>query len=161
VYGGVFAYALVREHERTAAPVTAALGGGGALLLLLVLRRADADLLVWPLGLLGVGYAVAIAVRGSGLDEGAPFVAAGLLLCGELAAWSMDERFGIRADRAVVVARAVGVGALVFAGLAVAALVVALSATSAGGGLAWTVLGSIAAVGVVALGVAVARRAEA
>jgi len=161
VYGGVFAYALVREHERTAAPVTAALGGVGALLLLLVLRRADADLLVWPLGLLGVGYAVAIAVRGSGLDEGAPFVAAGLLLCGELAAWSMDERFGIRADRAVVVARAVGVGALVFAGLAVAALVVALSATSAGGGLAWTVLGSIAAVGVVALGVAVARRAEA
>ena len=60
-----------------------------------------------------------------------------------------------------MIARAVGVGALVLRGLAVAALVVALSATSAGGGLAWTVLGSIAAVAVVALGVAVARRAEA
>ena len=67
-YAGVFAYALAREHERTAAPVTAALGGLGALLLLLVLRRADADLLPWPLGLLGV--ALCRRDRGARLRRG-------------------------------------------------------------------------------------------
>jgi len=154
----VFAYALAREHQRLAAPATGALGGLGALLLLLVLRRSDADLLPWPLGLLAVAYAVAIVVHGSGVDEGAPLAAAGLFLCGELAAWSMDERFAIAAERAVVVGRAVGIGLLALAGLAVSALVIALAATPVGGGLAWTVLGSVAAVGAVALGVALARR---
>ena len=160
-YGGVFAYAVEREHERLAAPATIALGGIGALMLLGVLHRAEVELLVWPLGLLAAAYGVAIAVHGSGVDEGAPLVAVGLFLCGELAAWSLDERFAIPAERAVVLGRATALGLLALAGLGAAALVVALAATSAGGGLAWTTVGAAAAVGVVALGVALARRAEA
>jgi uncharacterized membrane protein YidH (DUF202 family) len=157
-YGGVFAYALVHEHERLVAPATGALGGLGALMLLWLLWRAEVDLVVWPLGLLGVAYAIALVVRGSGVDEAAPLVAAGLLLCGELASWSVDERFAIAAERALVVRRGVALGVLVLAGLGLSALVVALSGTSAGGGLAWTVLGSLAAVAAVGLGVVLARR---
>ncbi len=79
--------------------------GRGAARCLHSWRRAD-DVLPWALVLAGVAYAVPLFVRGRGVDEGAPLVAAGLLLCGELAAWSFDERWAIRAERAVVLARA-------------------------------------------------------
>ena len=156
----MFAYAVAREHQRLAEPATVALAGIGALMLLAVLRGAEVDLLAWPLGLLAAAYGVAVVVHGAGVDEGAPLVALGIFLCGELASWSMDERFAISAERAVVAGRALALGVLSLAGLGAAALVVALAATSAGGGLAWTVGGSVAAVTAVALGVALARNAE-
>jgi len=84
--------------------------------------------------------------------------APGLLLCGELAAWSVDERLRISAERAVRRARAVALGALAFGSLALAALVVALAAAPAGSGLAWTVLGAAGTVAVVGLAVRLARR---
>ena len=74
-----------------------------------------------------------------------------LLLCAELAAWSLDERWAIAAERAVVVARATALGVLALAGLAVGALVLVLAVVPVGGGLAWTVLGAAAAVLVVAI----------
>jgi hypothetical protein len=43
------------------------------------------------------------------------------------------------------------VGLLVFAGLAAASLVLVVAATSLGSGLAWSVLGSAAALGAIAL----------
>lgn len=156
----MFAYAVVREHQRLAALGIFALAGIGAVLLLAVLRRADVDLLAWPLGLLAAAYGVAVVVHGSGVDEGAPLVALGIFLSGELASWSMDERFAISAEHAVVAGRALALGVLSLAGLGAAALVVALTATSAGGGLAWTIAGSVAAVAAVALGVGLARNAE-
>ena len=159
-YGAVFAYALAREHERAAAPATGALGGLGALMLVWILWRADADLLPWPAGLLAAAYAVSIVVHGRSVDGGAPLVAVGLLLTGELAAWSMDERHRIPAERSIVLGRASALGLLAFSGLAVAGLVVALAGTSAGGGVAWTLAGSVAAVAAVAVGVGLARRAE-
>ena len=66
----------------------------------------------------------------------------------------------IAAERAVVAGRALALGALALAGLGTSALVVALAATSTGGGVAWTTLGAVAAVLAVALAVALARRAE-
>ena len=82
-----------------------------------------------------------------------------LLLCGELAAWSLDERLGNprRAD-AVAWRRGGAVGALALAGLAVATLVVGLSAVPPSHGLGWTVLGAAAAVGAAGTGIWVARR---
>jgi len=123
-----------------------------------LLWRGGIELVVWPLGLLGTAYAIAIVVHGSSVDAAAPLVAAGLLLCGELAAWSLDERFAISAEAAVVAARATGLALLTLAGLGVSALVVALAAAPAGSSLAWTVVGSLAAVAAVGLGVALARR---
>ena len=96
-YAGVVAYASSREP--TLAPVLATIGALGAVFLLFVLVRGHADLLGWALGAGTIAYAVALLVHGSAIDEGAPLVAAGLLLCGELAAWSVDERFHVPVAR--------------------------------------------------------------
>jgi hypothetical protein len=155
-YAGVLAYALVRARAVPQLPV--ALGGIGALLLLLVLARRADDVLPWTLGCLGAAYVTSLVTRGgSGVDEGAPLVAAALLLCGELAAWSLDEQHAFAAERAVVRGRALAVALLVAAGLAAAAIIVALTAAPVGGGLAWTVLGALAAVLVVGTGARLMR----
>lgn len=156
VYAGVLAYVITRSRQ--AAEGTAALGVLGAICLAWGLLRANASFVPWPLAFLGTAYAIALVVRGSGVDDAAPLVAVGLLLCGELAAWSLDERFAIRAERAVVIARAAALGALAFGSLMVAALVIALAASPEGAGLAWTVLGAVSAVAVVGAAVALARR---
>jgi len=104
-------------------PLTAAIGGiGGVLLLFALLRRVD-DVMPWAIVLLGGAYAIPLFVRGHGIDEGAPLVGACLLLCSELAAWSFDERWRIKAERSVVIARGAAVALLVLAGLGASALV--------------------------------------
>jgi hypothetical protein len=155
VYAGEVAYAVTRDTAL--APLTGILGGMGAALLLFTLWRRAGDVLPWALLLAGVAYAVPLFVLGSGVDEGAPLVAGGLLLCGELAAWSCDERWTMRAERTVGLARARAVALLVLGGAAAASLVLALAAAPIGGGLAWTVLGSVAAVAVVGLAARLSR----
>jgi hypothetical protein len=155
VYAGVLAYACARDTD--IAPVTGVIGGLGAVLLLFALLRRVDDAMPWALVLLGGAYAIPLFVRGSAIDEGAPLVAAGLLLCSELAAWSFDERWRIKAERVVVVARGTAVALLVLAGLGASALVVALAAAPIGGGLAWTVLGAAAVVLVVGLATRLSR----
>jgi hypothetical protein len=124
-----------------------------------VLIRRVEDLLGWSLALAGAAYALAIVVHGSGVDEAAPLVGCGLLLCGELATWSLDARWRVAAEPGLVMSRALALAGMALAGLAAAALVLALAATSLGGGLAWTMLGCAAAVLVVALAARLAARA--
>jgi hypothetical protein len=153
----VLAYVLARSNEAIAA--TVGIGVVGALFLLWALVRANVQMIPWAVGLLAVGYVVALVVHGRHLDDAAPLVAVGLFLSAELGSWSIDERFAIPAERAIVAARAFALAALAFASLAVAALAVGLSAAPAGSGLAWTVLGAASAVAVVGAAVALARRA--
>jgi hypothetical protein len=152
----VLAHVLLGSSDALLA--TGPLGMAGALLLVLLLVRARAELVPWPPALLGVAYAVELVIRGAGVDEAAPLVAVGLLLCGELAAWSIAERLPVAVEWPVTRDRAVALGALAFGSLAVAALVVALAAAPAGYGLAWTVVGAGSAVAVVGLAVTLARR---
>ena len=154
-YGGVLAYTLV--YEPPVAGVDAVVGGIGAAFLLIVLVRSTVELLPWALGVLGVAYAIAIATHGSGVDEGAPFVGAGLLLCGELAAWSVDERVRVRAERAVLVGRTTAVAALALTGALAGGLVLSLAAAPLGHGLAWTFLGTAAAVAIMAIATRLGR----
>ena len=134
------------------------IGGIGALVLAVVLVRAVDELLPWALLPLGGAYGIPVVAAGHGVDQGAPLVAAGLLVCGELAAWSLDERWRIAAERVVVRRRAVALGALVLVGLAAATAVVAIADAPPGRGLSWTVVGAVAAVGAVGIGVFAARR---
>lgn len=106
----------------------------------------------------GGTYVAAVAAAGGGADASAPLVAVLLLLSGELAAWSVDERWLIRSEQELVWRRGVALTALAFGGLAVATLVVALSAVQPNHGLAWTVLGAAAAIGAAGTGIWVARR---
>lgn len=151
----MLAYAASREPRL--APLVSGIGAVGAVLLAFVLVRRTDELLPWALILLGSAYTVSLLVHGSSVDGGAPLVAAGLLVCAELAAWSLDERHSIAAERAVVVARAAALGALVAVSTAASGLIVALS-LAPGSGLAWTVLGAAASVLVVGVAVRLARR---
>jgi hypothetical protein len=150
----VLAYAAVREPKL--AGFICGIGAIGAVLLAYALVRKHDELLPWAVILLGIAYTLSLVLHRSVVDGGAPLVAVGLLLCAELAAWSIDEQFSIPAERAVVLARASALAALVVGGLVVATLVVALSLVPASG-LAWTVLGAAAAVGVVGMAVRLAR----
>ena len=156
-YGGVVADTLTRAPS----PVVAFVPGLALGAVLLVVA------LVWnghglggALFLAGATYvaATAAAGAGAGTDASAPLVAVLLLLCGELSAWSLDERLEIRAEPRVARRRGAAVATLALAGLAVATLVVALSAVGPNHGLGWTVLGAVAALGAAGTGIWVAHR---
>ena len=117
--------------------------------------RSGLGLALW---IAGPSYVVAVAVTGQKIDAAAPLVAVLLLLCGELSAWSLDERWPIQADANLAWRRGAAVGLLALTGLAAATLVVALSAVPASRGLVWTVAGAVAAVAAAGTGVLVARR---
>jgi hypothetical protein len=106
----------------------------------------------------GGTYVAAVSAAGNDIDASAPLVAVLLLLCGELSAWSDDEHLDIRAEPGLAWRRGTAVAALALCGLAVAALVVALSTVPSGHGLAWTVLGAAAAIGAAGTGIWVVRR---
>jgi hypothetical protein len=110
---------------------------------------------LWLGGATYVAFDVHVEHR---VDATAPLVAVLLLLCGELTAWSLDERWRMRTDPALAWRRGAAVAALGFVGLVVSGLVLALSAVPASHGLAWTVAGAAAAVGAAGTGIWVARR---
>jgi hypothetical protein len=152
----VLSYAVWRAGDLGG--LAAAIGALGAVFLAAVLLRGMQELLSWSLGVLAGAYAVSIGVHTGSVDEAVPLVAAGLLLCGELAVWSLDEHIPVAAERGVLVGRATAIGVLVGAGLIAAAAVVAIAAAPAGNGLGWTAVGAAAAVGAVGIVVVVARR---
>lgn len=157
-YGGVLARAYVLAPRVGALTLT--LGVVGAVLLVLVLVRGTEELLGSAVLLLGAGYVLSLYAGHHALDQGAPLVAAGLLACTELAAWSLQERPSVTADRGVAAARLRAVAALVLGGLFAAGLVLVVAAAPAGGGLAWTIAGAAAAVLVLALAARLAGGAE-
>jgi predicted membrane-bound spermidine synthase len=81
-----------------------------------------------------------------------------LLLTGELSAWSVDERWRMRADPELAWRRGVAVAALALCGLVASTLLVALSAVPPSHGLLWTVAGAAAAVSAAGTGIWAARR---
>lgn len=106
----------------------------------------------------GAIYVAFVAHDEGHIDGTAPLVAVLLLLCAELAAWSLDERWRMEADASLAWRRGAAVGALALAGLVVSTVVVALSAVPASHGLVLTAAGAAAAVGAAGIGIWVARR---
>lgn len=153
----MFAYVVTRDA--TAAPATGGIAGLGLLVLAYALVRGREAPVAAALATLGLAYTLALLARGHAVDQGSPIVAAALLLAGELAAWSTAERDAITAERSVWTSRALGVAGLALGGLAIATLVVALSAAPTGRGLGWTTLGAVATVAAIALATVFARRA--
>jgi len=151
----VLADALTRD---TSAAGGLAPGAGlGALLLVLALVRWE-KALGWALFAGGATYLGAVVAAGRHVDATAPVVALLLLLCGELAAWSLAERVRIGSDEAFGPRRGATLAGLALVGVAAAALVVALSAVRPGHGLVWTALGAAAAVGAAGTAALLAHR---
>jgi hypothetical protein len=129
----------------------------GALLFLVALvdGRFGLGLSLW---LAGGTYVTFLGLERPHIDAAAPLVAVLLLLSGELAAWSVDERLRTRADAMLVWRRAAGVGVLAVGGLVLATLVVILGTVPSAHGLLWTIAGAVAAVGAAGTGILLARR---
>jgi len=154
-YGGALADVLARAGSAAAFLALPAALGAVALVVGLRHRGPGIAVALW----LGAGTYVAFAVHVEHhVDATAPVVALLLLLATELAAWSVDERLGIRAAPELALRRGIALATLALASLAVSSLVVALSAVPANHGLLWTALGAVAAVGAAGTGVWVARR---
>jgi hypothetical protein len=151
----VIADTLIRAPSPVAAFVPGlALGA----LLLVVALVFDGRGLGAALFFAGATYVAAVATAGAGPDASAPLVAVLLLLCGELTSWSLDERLEMQAEPALARRRGAALATLGLSGLAVAVLVVALSAVGPSHGLGWTVLGAAAAVAAAGTGIWVAHR---
>jgi hypothetical protein len=154
-YGVVLLEALMRAPSPVAAFLPGAVLGEALLAAALLFRGRG---LGAALFVGAATYVAAVAAAGQRTDASAPLVAVLLLLCGELAAWSVDERLAIRPEPQLVWRRGAAITVIALAGLAVAVLVVALSAVPSSHGLALTMLGAAAAVGAAGTGIWVARR---
>ncbi len=155
MYCAVGAYAVAIEPSLV--QITLPIVVAGLALHVVVLRYRTQELLAWGVACAAAAYVVAVVVHGSSVNGGAPLVGAGLLAACELAAWSHDERYRIKAAPGVVRQRATAVAALVIGGLVAGGLVLAFAIAPVGGGLVWTVLGAAAAVAVVAGAARVSR----
>ena len=154
-YGGVVADALTRSGSTTSALTPVA---GLGIALLVVALVFDGHGLGAALWLGGGAYVAAVVDLGHRIDATAPLVAVLLLLCGELTAWSLDERWRMPADPGLAWRRGAAIAVLGLVGLAAATIVLALSAVPPDHGLAWTLAGAAAAVGAAGTGIWVARR---
>lgn len=92
--------------------------------------------------LLGAEYLASLALRGAGLNLGAPVYAAALFLCAELG-WLARESAGGAPPRP---ARLLASAALALAAAGLGWAILALAAVPLAGGLALTALGVVAAV---------------
>jgi hypothetical protein len=135
----------------------AAAAGAGVVFMLVALLY-DGRALGLSLFLAGGTYVGFLVVDHPAIDPAAPLIAVLLLLSGELAAWSLDERWPIDEDRRLFRRRAVAVGVLSLAGLFLATLAIALNAAPATHGLHWTILGAIAAVAAAGTAMTLVRR---
>ena len=156
-YGIVIGTTLVRAGTGMPKTGLAAAAGAGVLLLLVALLF-NGRALGFSLFLGGGMYVGFLVSYHPGIDPAAPLIAVLLLLTGELAAWSLDERWTMRADTRFVWRRAIALSVLAVGSLTLAALAVALSAAPAAHGLQWTMLGALAAVAVAGMAITVARR---
>jgi len=102
-------------------------------------------------------YGVELAIADAPLDTAAPGVAAGLLLCTELAYWSGEERTRWLGDAGDGLRRAAVVALLGAGAFFVTAVLLALVDAVRTRGLAVDLLGAIAAVTVLATVLVVAR----
>jgi hypothetical protein len=130
----------------------------GVLLVACALVRPAAVLVPWGLAFLGGAYALALVVSDRDLDVGAGFVAAGLLLVGELAFWSVEARDWPEEDSAAARVRLAGMLILALVGATVGTLLVAAgAAVPADLGLV-QVAGALGAVGALLALALLARR---
>jgi hypothetical protein len=156
-YGGVVGSTLVRAGTEKPT-IGLAAGAGAGVLLLFVALFFDGRALGLSLFLGGGAYVGFLVLDHPGIDPAAPLIAVLLLLTGELAAWSLDERWAIDKNPRFLRRRAVAVGVLALAGLALATLAVALTAAPAAHGLPWTILGAIATVAAAGTAMTLVRR---
>jgi hypothetical protein len=137
---------------------SAPLGLLGLVMLAGALLRPVAGLVAWALALLGASYALALTLADGDLDARAGFVAAALLLAGELAFWSVEARRWPREQSAAARARLAGIVILALAAATVGTLLVAAGAAVPAGVALVQVVGVLGAIGALLTLALLARR---
>jgi hypothetical protein len=122
----------------------------------LVLRWSGA--LTGAIVLLGAQQAVRLALGNDVLDEWAPLVGGALLLCAELAWWSIEPRIPAWSQPRLALWRLIGVLLMCLLGAGVGAAMLVAAGSSLSGGVPLELVGILAATGTVALVAYVARR---
>lgn len=148
----VAAYAAVLEGG------SAPLGLLGVAALAGALLRPTAGLVPWALALLGGSYALALVLADGDLDARAGFVAAGLLLVGELAFWSVEARRWPLEHSSAARARLAGIVILALAAATAGTLLVAAGAAVPAGVQLVQVAGVLGAIGALLTLALLARR---
>ena len=108
--------------------------------------------------LLGAQQAVRLALGNDVLDEWAPLAGGALLLCAELAWWSIEPRIPAWAQAGLALRRLAFVLLICLLGAAVGAAMLVAAGSSLSGGVPLELVGIVAATGVVAVLAYVARR---
>lgn len=111
------------------------------------------------LALLGLLYFVHVLLIGELRPWVLASVGVGMLLVGELAQWSLDSRPGGRREVGMHVSRIVGIAWLVVLASIVVVLALVAASTPAGDGMVSLLLATVASVALLALILAVGRRA--
>jgi hypothetical protein len=137
---------------------SAPLGLLGVAALAGALLRPMAGLVPWALALLGGSYALALVLADGDLDARAGFVAAGLLLAGELAFWSIEARRWPLEQSAAARARLAGIVILALAAATAGTLLVAAGAAVPAGVQLVQVAGVLGAIGALLTLALLARR---
>ena len=137
----------------------AALGSSAVLLLALGLLGRASTAVAGALVLVGAAYALSAWTHGRAVGGAAALVAVGVLLAAELAYWSL-EHGGVTTEGEVVWRRLAGVFGLAAVALVLSSSLLVAVELRTGGGAALEALGVAAAVGVVAVLVALAHREE-
>jgi hypothetical protein len=139
-------------------PRAAPAGVVGVLLLAGGLARPTARLVPWALAALAAGYGAALVLVDADLDARAGFFAAGLLVVGELALWSVEARRWPLEERGATGARLAGILVMVLAVATIGTLLVAAGAVVPAGAEAVQAVGVVGAVGALLTLALLARR---
>ena len=142
-------------NGRSAVVVAAAIAGIG--LAGAVLARWEAGV-VWSVALAAAAYAAALALAGGPTDQGAPLVAAGLVVAAEVGQWAVELARPAAVDRGIAPRRAASILLLAAAGAAVGSALLLVSHAAAGG-LVLTAAGLVAAAAAMVLVTRLARSA--
>lgn len=151
---------VIARSEEGLREADARLAVGSLAVLLAAIASGWSPLVPVALALAGGAYAGQLAVDDGQLDAAAPLVAAGLLVAGELAYWSLEERERVPGDPGEGLRRMAYVAALGVGVLLVGALLLALVDVIHVRGLAFDVAGACAAATALAVILLVARGRE-
>jgi hypothetical protein len=141
---------LVRADAALAVCATLLLAGG------IAFRFAPA--VPGAVALLGAEYVLLLGFERDTLDVHAPLVAAALLAAAELAYWAMELHSDVTDERGTYLRRGAILALFLLATVAIGMGLLALAGAVSGSGLAFDLLGAVAAVGALTLMVLAARQ---
>ncbi len=134
------------------------LGAAGVVIISMGLALQRPGAIHLTLWLLVAAYAARLIVDSGPLDPAAPVYGAGVLLCCELADWSLALRTAARHDSALLTDRLLRTVAVVLAGIVVASVALAAATARVARSLPLTAAGAAAAAAAVWLTAILARQ---